>query len=534
MRRYLPAFLTAIFATGFLSTAVTATGPGSWNRVGNGGNAMIPSLNGTVSALHRVGTDLYVGGVFTNAGGLPKADRIARWNGTSWKALGATPLGSGAVFAIAHYGGKIYAGGNFVNAGNDAAADYLAVFDGVSWGPFCNTTSGPAFGNGFQVTSLQVVDTTLYVGGTFQNANGNDAADYLVGCDLVGGGMTALVAGGLDHQITGGIYALTADSNGTLYAGGVFTNLDGNPDADRIAAYDGTWHGVGATRLTGIVRALTASGTDVYVSTDESNIAGDAKADHVVKWDGVTYSSLGSNTAGTDGWMPASTTIQSMTVSGSLLFVAGGFSNANGQATADNVAFFDGTTWRRIGSNGAGNGAWNGEGHALAVVNGLLYAGGSFTGAGGDTKAFFVASRSLTLPDAEIGNSGGNYVGNDVYSPSATGEVKTIHVARGSSQYFPILIHNDGLVPASFKLKGTGAATGYTLKFINFANNANITAAVKSGTFSTGILAPGQSFAMKMVVTLAGNAASTGTFTVKASSRAGTPPDAVKGIVKTP
>ena len=46
-----------------------------------------------------------------------------------------TPLGNGSVFAIATHGGKVYAGGTFVNAGGKAAADYLAVFDGVSWKP---------------------------------------------------------------------------------------------------------------------------------------------------------------------------------------------------------------------------------------------------------------------------------------------------------------------------------------------------------------------------------------------------------------
>ena len=76
-----------------------------------------PGLNGHVTALHRVGTELYLGGNFTNAGGIAAADRIAKWDGVNWHALGTTPLGNGSVFAIAHYGGKIYAGGTFVNAG---------------------------------------------------------------------------------------------------------------------------------------------------------------------------------------------------------------------------------------------------------------------------------------------------------------------------------------------------------------------------------------------------------------------------------
>ena len=202
-----------------------------------------------------------------------------------------------------------------------------------------------------------------------------------------------------------------------------------------------------------------------------------------------------------------------------------------GEPAADNVAWFDGTAWRALGSNGADDGPWVGEGSALAVVNGQLYAGGSFTSAGGDINAKFAASRSLRLPDAEIGNFSGNYVGSNIYNTNAIGQTKTISITRGTSQFFPVLVQNDGLLPAAFTLRGTGAATGYTVTYINYANNADITAAVRNGTFSTGTLARGQSFAMKMIVKLSATAANTGSFLVTAKSTAGTPSDVVRGRV---
>jgi hypothetical protein len=220
-----------------------------------------------------------------------------------------------------------------------------------------------------------------------------------------------------------------------------------------------------------------------------------------------------------------------MATSGSLVFATGSFQNANGQPTGDQIAYFDGATWRPVGSNGAGNGPWFGDGLALAVYGGQLYAGGGFTSAGGDTLAHGVASRSLRLPDAEIGNFSGNYVGNNVYSSTGAGQTKTMSIARGTSQFFPVLIQNDGLQSASFTLKGTGAATGYTVTFTNYADGANITTAVKNGTFTTGSLARGQNFAMKMTVALSPTAASTGSFYVIASSTVGTPKDVVRGIV---
>ncbi len=206
------------------------------------------------------------------------------------------------------------------------------------------------------------------------------------------------------------MYALTADSNGTLYAGGGFINLAGNPAADHVASFSGgTWHAMGSgagacqCAIDGFVRSLTAVGTDVYVGTDVKDVAGIAQADNVARWNGSAWSAVGSNAAGTDGWFPASTFIYALTSFGSKVFATGSFQDAAGDPTADNIAVYDGSAWRPLGSNGAGNGPWIGEGHALAVFDRLapasdprgLFAGGSFTSAGGDTQARSVARFSL-------------------------------------------------------------------------------------------------------------------------------------------
>ena len=83
-------------------------------------------------------------------------------------------------------------------------------------------------------------------------------------------------------------------------------------------------------------------------------------------------------------------------VSDDHLFAAGAFQNANGDARADNIAFFDGTEWRPVGSDGAGDGPWSGTGLALAIVDRELFAAGSFANAGGDAQAHSAASFALT------------------------------------------------------------------------------------------------------------------------------------------
>src|SRR5262245_50517305 len=87
------------------------------------------------------GPALYIGGEFTSAGGVPAAG-IARWDGASWSVVGTgvsgtvlagTPVG---VLALAVYddggGADLYAGGHFANAGGVAVSN-IARWNGTSW-----------------------------------------------------------------------------------------------------------------------------------------------------------------------------------------------------------------------------------------------------------------------------------------------------------------------------------------------------------------------------------------------------------------
>ena len=524
MRRPLLAVAMSIAALALPTTGVSATGPGGWDHLGTGVPATTSSLNGHVTALKASGSVMYVGGDFTNAGGVPNADRIAKWNGSAWSALGSG-IGNGAVYAIAVAGGKVYAGGTFINAGGDPKADYLAVWSGTTWAHFCEAT-GPALTG--EVKALQVIGNRLYIGGGFNNGGGFADADGILYCDLTTGTPANILAPGNPGYA---VYALTADSNGILYAGGVAGDF--NFVGTRVAAYDGaTWSAVGAAGdVTGVVRSLAASGTNVYVGSDGSNIATIPQADHVAKWNGSQWSAMGSNTAGGDGWFtPTSYQILAMTTLGSYVFATGAFTNANGVLTADNVAYFDGTAWHPLGSDGAGNGPLNGEGTAIAVMGGRLYAGGNFSNAGGDSLADAAASYLMQRPDARIGTSkSGPFVGNNIYSATAAGERKTISVARGAKGTFFVDVQNDGKLPDTLRLIGTGGASGFAVSY--FSGLTNVTAAVLAGTFMTPRLGPGARFSLKVVVKLAATTASTATFLIKASSLPGVPVDAVKATV---
>ena len=68
------------------------------------------------------GSDLYAGGHFTTAGG-SAANDIAKWDGSSWSALGSGM--NNAVDALAVSGSDLYAGGYFRTAGGKVSP-YIA------------------------------------------------------------------------------------------------------------------------------------------------------------------------------------------------------------------------------------------------------------------------------------------------------------------------------------------------------------------------------------------------------------------------
>ena len=91
------------------------------------------------------GPALYVG--VAVAGGVV-ANGIAKWNGTAWSPLGSGMSGTGGrtVFALTVYddgtGAALYAGGIFTGAGG-VPADHVAKWNGTSWSALGNGTQGP-------------------------------------------------------------------------------------------------------------------------------------------------------------------------------------------------------------------------------------------------------------------------------------------------------------------------------------------------------------------------------------------------------
>jgi hypothetical protein len=346
----------------------------NWTSVGS-----LPSANGPVYAAAVDGSgNLYIGGQFTSVGGA-FATNIAKWNGSSWSALGSGV--DNLVYALAISGNDVYVGGRFTMVGGSAASA-IARWNGSSWSPLGAGVNG-------QVSALAVSGNDLYVGGIFTMAGGS-AANHIAkwngnSWSTLGAGM----GGGRPLPVVGAL----AVSGTNLFAGGIFT-MAGGITANHIAKWDGSrWSalGSGIGGFEPFVSALAVSGSNVYAG-GEFTLAGGGPANHVAKWNGNSWSALGSGIGG-DPLRRKYASV--LTIAGSNLYVGGFFTNAGG-GRANWIAKWNGSSWSALASG------MNSNVTALAVSGSHLYVGGRFTTAGGKASSHLARAYLPALPTLSV------------------------------------------------------------------------------------------------------------------------------------
>jgi hypothetical protein len=161
-----------------------ASGVG-WHAMGSGGGACGCAVNDFVRSLTAVGTNVYVGTDALDVAGIAQADKVARWNGSAWSAVGANTAGTdgwfppvGSINGLSHDGTNVYATGSFQNANGDPTADFIASFDGTSWHAVGSDGAGNGPFSGIGLTAASFLGR-LFVGGNFTSAGGDTQAKYL-------------------------------------------------------------------------------------------------------------------------------------------------------------------------------------------------------------------------------------------------------------------------------------------------------------------------------------------------------------------
>lgn len=386
------AFLPILLAAIQLVTSVQcrgAAGDEQWDSAA--GSQGVSS--GFISAIAGEGANLYVGGFFTTIGGVAAAN-VAHWDGTRWRALGSGLRGSSQnvlfsrVTALVLLGTDLYAGGAFSSAGGVPVTN-IARWDGSTW-----SALGPGVGNysvSNYVNAMVIHSNQIHVGGVFSTCGAVAAVNL---ARWTGSGWQPLIntvpyddfgtpAVATVNGLSGTVSALL-EHQGALYAAGKFQALSDVLTVDsgfvsvhgtNIARWNGTkWERLGTTGGLGDstygVSALASDGSNVFAGGDFTN-AGGVGANRVAKWDGASWQALG---AGADK------TVNALAWVNGLLFMGGSFTNAGGTGIVA-LARWDGTRWSALGS-GPGPSA-SASVSALAAAGTDLTVGGSFAQAGG-------------------------------------------------------------------------------------------------------------------------------------------------------
>lgn len=284
----------------------------------------------------------------------------------------------------------------------------------VLGGVWSNEFIGPNGTTGRVSAIVQDAWGNVYVGGCFEYAFGV-AANNIVKWDGVSwSSLGAGVTNPTTYPYYTAVYAIVIDSIGNVYVGGDFIIAGDTTTANNVAKWDGTsWSSMGSgfsfdnpnqSHPKGVF-ALAINHNGHIVAGGNFTRSGTSTRNRIASWNGSNWSSIGSFDA----------TVRSLAVDGNgILYAGGAFSNNNYYR----IAKYDGIAWSALGSG------MNSYIEAIAVdSNGNVYAGGNFTSAGGNQISRFAkwdgsswsalgsGTFSSAVRSIAIDNSGSIYVG---------------------------------------------------------------------------------------------------------------------------
>ena len=382
------ALLIAAAGLSAATTAAHAQCEPAWDTtIGNPGVS-----GGYVQPIFGWNGNLYAGGSFPSIGGATNSAYVARWNGGTWSGLGDIGIDAGSSNAFltsfesfdVNGSDALIAGGFFASAGGLMGTMSIAAWDGSQW---LSMDANLEFLDAvWAMTTGDLGDgERLFVGGAFEGIGGSVGA----GVAQWDGSNWAPVGGG--GTFVGTVFGTVIFDDGTgpaLYAGGRFTQIDGEPIPLLARFKDGAWEqveaGLIATSPTGDAGQLAVfddgTGPALYVGGRSFFAASSAELGDVYKWDGTTWSAVGQDFTGivTDlfVWDDGAGPALYMTTSSSDL---------------GRIARLEGDTWVSVDGGVAGGSAFG-----LGEWNGDLYLGGSFATVNGEAANGIVRRTGCT------------------------------------------------------------------------------------------------------------------------------------------
>jgi len=216
---------------------VATLGPGGWTQLGG-------SLGASVLSLAQVGADLVAVGYLPYLG----LSGVARWNGSSWAAVGAgfDVINGDLPYAVVGYGGGLVAGGHLTASGSTPLHN-LAFWNGTSWGDFGGGADGDVY-------ALTLSGPDLLVGGFFTHVGGVEAH----GAARWNGAAWVPLGDNAEY-----VYRFR-EHGGRLFAVGEFEELDGS-DVYGVAEWTGErWSTLGSG-VVGEALGLDFVGDELFI-----------------------------------------------------------------------------------------------------------------------------------------------------------------------------------------------------------------------------------------------------------------------------
>ena len=341
-----------------------------------------PNANSPVDQIVASGPTVYACGGFSTIGGATHR-YVAAIDSASGSPQAWEPGASSSVTSVAPAGGMVYLAGSFTYAGGPARSN-IAAFHAITgtpldWNPGADGT----------VRCLTVGNGNVYVGGDFTTLGGqtrNRAGAF----DLGTGALSSW-----NPNVTGtnpvAVYSM-ALSGSTLYVGGKFSYLGGTYRAN-LGAVDATTGSMlpFTPSVSGTVYSVCSDGAFVYAADFTLNLV------YCLSTTGATI------------WSRSVSSVRSLAITGSTLFLGGDFTSFQGYSAykylvAVTAAFGAVTpTWSASYNP-------NGPVTSLLLDGAGLYLGGSFTllGVAARSRAALIdtttgAPRSWTAdPNSEV------------------------------------------------------------------------------------------------------------------------------------
>ncbi len=349
-------------------------------------NAAIPanpaSFSGDVRAMAIDQTNLFAGGFYTDSNNITRTllAKYALSNGqmvTSWN-----PTTDGFVHALAATNGSVYVGGAFFQVGGSNFNGFAKVSSGGAGAVDPNwrqdDQTSPAAIN-TDVRTLLVTGAGVFAGGAFK-INDGQVSLGIAKADLVTGKRDSQF--GAQVQVPGFVYALAQQADGKIILGGDFWFAGGLPRKNlaRMNA-DGTLDNTWIPGADGQINALAITASNVFIGGNFAQVNGTNRSNlaklAILASDAVDTNWNAGTVSGGNGKVSA------LVISGTNLFVGGGFTIVGGQ-TRQGLAKLVTTGTGALDTNWVANVTGMTVGvESLALDGTNIFVGGAFTGVEG-------------------------------------------------------------------------------------------------------------------------------------------------------